>query len=361
MRNTQYWQAVLGRDGRYDGVFVYVVRSTGIYCRPSCPSRRPRRDNVQFFAQSALAEQAGFRACQRCHPDKAVPDEPHLALMREICRYLAEHRERAPTLIELAHQFNLSPYHLQRTFKRIVGVTPRQYAAAYRLERFKAHLKNGETVTNALYEAGYPSSSSVYAQVSDQFGMTPTVYQRGGHRMHISYTMATCPLGFLLVAATERGICAVRLGDSETELEATLHSEFPTATIRRNDTDLGQWVSALLEYLQGERPHLELSLDIQATAFQRRVWEVLRAIPYGSTRSYRAIAEAMGQPTAARAVAHACATNPVALVIPCHRVVREDGNLGGYRWGVARKRALLAQESRSSSVQHEEKVRLKTA
>jgi AraC family transcriptional regulator of adaptative response/methylated-DNA-[protein]-cysteine methyltransferase len=273
MGDHEYWQAVIRRDPEYDGRFVYAVRSTGIYCRPSCPSRRPKRENVQFFALPVQAEQAGFRACQRCQPDKAVPDEPHLGLVQAICRYLAEPREHIPTLNELAQQFNLSPYHLQRTFKRIVGVTPHQYAAGHRLERFKESLKDEETVTEALYEAGYLSSR------------------------------------------------------------------------QRNDADLGPWVTTLLSYLNGGQPHFDLPLDVQATAFQRRVWESLQTIPYGSTRSYQKVAEVIGQPAAVRAVARACATNPVALVIPCHRVIREDGTLGGYRWGLARKQALLDMES----------------
>jgi AraC family transcriptional regulator of adaptative response/methylated-DNA-[protein]-cysteine methyltransferase len=345
MGDHEYWQAVIRRDPEYDGRFVYAVRSTGIYCRPSCPSRRPKRENVQFFALPVQAEQAGFRACQRCQPDKAVPDEPHLELVQAICRYLAEPREHIPTLNELAQQFNLSPYHLQRTFKRIVGVTPHQYAAGHRLERFKESLKDEETVTEALYEAGYPSSSSAYGQAGARLGMTPARYQRGGQGVRIAYTIAPCPLGWLLVAATDKGVCAVRLGDSEAELETTLAQEFPAAAKQRNDADLGPWVATLLSYLNGGQPHFDLPLDVQATAFQRRVWESLQTIPYGSTRSYRKVAEVIGQPAAVRAVARACATNPVALVIPCHRVIREDGTLGGYRWGLARKQALLDMES----------------
>jgi AraC family transcriptional regulator of adaptative response/methylated-DNA-[protein]-cysteine methyltransferase len=346
MEDREYWKAVLDRDKHHDGKFVFAVRSTGVYCRPSCPSRRPRREHVQFFASPAQAEGAGFRACRRCQPDKDRLDEPHLELVEQICRYLVQPRERAVTLGELAQQFNLSSYHLQRTFKRIVGVTPREYAAAHRLERFKEHLKNGETVTNALYEAGYQSTGSIYGQAAERFGMTPTSYRRGGQMMHISYTITPCPLGWLLIAATEKGVCAVRLGDTEADLETTIFREFPTATIERDEANLGRWVAVLLGYLNGEQPHLDLPLDVQVTAFQRRVYEVLRTIPYGSTRSYQEVAKAIGQPGAARAVAHACAINPVALVIPCHRVVRGDGSPGGYRWGIARKKRLLDQESR---------------
>jgi len=347
MQDQEYWQAVLDRDSEYDGRFVYAVGSTGIYCRPSCPSRRPRRDYVRFFELPSQAEQAGFRPCRRCQPDKEVPDVPHLELVQHICLYLDEVLDHIPTLEELAKVFNLSPYHLQRTFKRIVGVTPRQYAASRRVQRFKSQLKNGQKATDALYEAGYTSSSSVYEHT--ELGMTPILYQQGGLGIQITYTVSPCPLGWLLVAATERGICAVRLGDSEHELEQILYAEFPTAHIRQDKIHLREWVNAILNYLNGEQPHLNLPLDIQATAFQKRVWEALRTIPYGSTRTYQDIADSIGQPAAVRAVANACAANPVALVIPCHRVVRKDGSLGGYRWGVSRKRSLLDQEARNIS------------
>lgn len=350
---TDLWQAVLNRDAQHDGAFVYAVRSTGIYCRPTCPSRRPRREQVQFFQEPTLAEQAGFRACRRCHPNGDVPADPQLALVQQVCRVLADPHAEPPTLDDLARQFHLSASHLQRAFKRIVGVSPRQYADEQRLSRFKQQLKDGEQVTQALYEAGYRSSSSVYEQAATQIGMTPTNYQKGGAAMDIAYTVTDSPLGCLLVAATERGICAVRLGDTATALETTLRDEFPAATLRRDDAELHGSVDMLLEHLRGEQPHLDLPLDIRATAFQRRVWEALRAIPYGSTRSYRAVAESIGQPTAARAVARACATNPVALVVPCHRVVGSDGSLSGYRWGIERKRALLAQEAREMSVEQE--------
>jgi AraC family transcriptional regulator of adaptative response/methylated-DNA-[protein]-cysteine methyltransferase len=347
MHDHERWQAVLDRNQDYDGQFVFAVHTTGIYCRPSCPSRRPRRENVQFFALPNQAEQAGFRPCRRCQPDQAGRDEPHQALIQQICRVLDEAGEHIPTLDELGQQFHLSPYHLQRTFKRLVGVTPRQYAAARRLDRFKAHLKEGETVTEAVYEAGYPSSSSAYEQT---LGMTPAHYRRRGQGLDITYAITPCALGWLLVAATGRGVCAVRLGDSEAELETLLAEEFPDAALERGDLD--QEVAALLDYLSGTQPRLDLPLDVQATAFQRRVWDVLRTIPYGSTRSYQEVAEALGQPSAVRAVARACATNPAALVIPCHRVVRADGSLAGYRWGIARKQALLAMESDGAEGAH---------
>jgi AraC family transcriptional regulator of adaptative response/methylated-DNA-[protein]-cysteine methyltransferase len=238
----------------------------------------------------------------------------------------------------------LSPYHLQRVFKRIVGVSPREYREALRVGEFKSRVKKGESVTSALYEAGYGSSSRLYENAGGRLGMTPAAYRRGGRGAGINYTIAGCPLGRLLVAATEKGVCAVRLGDSDKELEAALRTEYSEAEIHRDDKSLGEWVGALVDHLQGKHPRLDLPLDVQATAFQLSVWKKLREIPYGSTRSYSEVARAIGRPSAVRAVARACATNPVALVIPCHRVVRENQSLGGYRWGIERKRALLERE-----------------
>jgi AraC family transcriptional regulator of adaptative response/methylated-DNA-[protein]-cysteine methyltransferase len=344
------WQAVLNRERRYDGQFVFAVRTTGVYCRPSCPARRPRRENVHFFDQPAEAEAAGYRPCQRCHPAQATRPEPNLDLIQAICRAIDEQADRPPTLEELGRQFGMSPFHLQRTFKRIVGVTPKQYAAAQRAERLKRHLKEKTSVTEAIYEAGYPSSSSAYGEATSHLGMTPATYCRGGRATAITFAIAPCPLGYLLVAATSNGLCAVRLGDSTEELAATLTSEFPAASVQPDDGQLGPWVDSLQEYLAGAQPHFDLPLDVRATAFQRRVWQALQAIPYGSTRSYREVAEAIGQPTAARAVARACATNPTALVVPCHRVVREDGSLSGYRWGIERKEALLALEAQQADL-----------
>jgi AraC family transcriptional regulator of adaptative response/methylated-DNA-[protein]-cysteine methyltransferase len=346
MSDSEFWQAVLAHDRQHDTTFVYAVRSTGIYCRPSCPSRRPQREQVQFFARPAQAEQAGFRACRRCHPNGDAPADPMLAIVEQVCHVLAEPGDKPPTLDDLARQFHVSPAHLQRAFKRLVGVSPRQYADEQRLGRFKQQLKDGEQVTQALYESGYGSSSTVYEQTVTQLGMTPTAYKSGGVDARITYAVAPCALGHLLVATTERGVCAVRLGDSEAALEAALRDEFPAAALQRDDEQLRSTMAVLHDYLRGEQPHLDLPLDIRATAFQRRVWEALRAIPYGSTRSYRDVAEAIGQPKAVRAVARACATNPVALVVPCHRVVGSDGRMSGYRWGVERKRALLEQEAR---------------
>jgi AraC family transcriptional regulator of adaptative response/methylated-DNA-[protein]-cysteine methyltransferase len=346
MQDSEYWQAVLSHDRSRDGQFVYAVRSTGIYCRPSCPSRRPRQEQVSFFAAPAEAEQAGFRACRRCQPDKLTPDDPGRAIVEQICRYLEGPLDRLPTLNELSSRFHLSAYHLQRTFTRIVGVSPRQYGAARRLERFKQELKSGETVTAAMLEAGYQSSSSAYGPARRQLGMTPTAYQRGGEAERITYTLAASALGWLLVAATGKGVCAIKLGDDEAALEKSLRSEFAAATIERDGGTLGPWLAVLQDYLNGSHPQINLPLDVRATAFQQRVWQALQAIPYGETRSYREVAEAIGQPRAARAVAQACAHNPTALAVPCHRVVRADGRPGGYRWGMARKEKLLQQEAK---------------
>lgn len=349
MLEEKYWQAVLTRDTRSDGTFVYAVRSTGIYCNPSCSARRPGREQVVFFPQPEAAEQAGYRACKRCRPQEASVYELQAEMVQHACRYIETHLEGPLTLDALGKEVSVSPYHLQRVFKRIMGITPRQYAQAYRLGQLKQQLKEGETVTTALYNTGFGSSSRLYEQAPAQLGMTPATYRRGGKSTHIGYTIVDCPLGRLLIAATEKGICAICLGDSDADLETALFSEYPAAEIQRDGVELSQWVNALLNHLSGQQPQLDLPIDVQATAFQWRVWESLRAIPYGSTRSYGEIAQDLGDPKAARAVARACATNPVAIVVPCHRVVREDGSLGGYRWGLERKQQLLAQESMNNN------------
>jgi len=345
MHEETYWQAVLTRDKHSDGTFVYAVRSTGIYCNPSCAARRPRREQVVFFPQPEAAEQAGYRACRRCRPQEASVYQLQLEMVQHACHYIDTHLEGPLTLEALGKEVSVSPYHLQRVFKRIMGITPRQYAQAYRLGQLKQQLKEGETVTTALYNTGYGSSSRLYEQAPAQLGMTPAAYRQGGKSMHIGYAIVDCPLGRLLIAATEKGICAVSLGDSDAVLETALHSEYPAAEIQRDGVELSQWVSTLLNHLNGQQPQLDLPIDVQATAFQWRVWQALRAIPYGSTRSYGQVAQALGDPKATRAVARACASNPVAIVVPCHRVVREDGKLGGYRWGLERKQRLLAQEA----------------
>jgi AraC family transcriptional regulator of adaptative response/methylated-DNA-[protein]-cysteine methyltransferase len=344
MTDEERWRAVEVRDAAFDGAFVYAVGSTGVYCRPSCPSRRPHRRHVAFFGLPEAAERAGFRACLRCRPRQARARDGRIEAVRSACRFIEERDDGPPTLAALAAHVGLSPHHLQRTFKRIVGVTPRQYADARRLDRLKARLRAGDQVAGALYEVGYGSSSRLYERAPSQLGMTPATYRRGGKGARIGYSIVAGPLGRLLVAATARGVCAVYLGADDGALEAALRREYPAAEIARDDAGLGRWVGALGEHLDGRRPDLDLPVDVRATAFQRQVWEALQAIPYGATRSYGEVARAIGRPTAARAVARACATNPVAVVVPCHRVVAADGGLGGYRWGVKRKRALLAKE-----------------
>jgi AraC family transcriptional regulator, regulatory protein of adaptative response / methylated-DNA-[protein]-cysteine methyltransferase len=337
---------VLTRDRRYDGVFVYAVRSTGIYCRPSCPSRRPRRTQVTFFPVPEAAEQAGFRACRRCRPKQSHPpgNDPRSDAVQRVCRFLDEHPDAPATLASLARQVGITTHQLHRAFTRLIGITPREYREAARVRRLQGHLKRRHHVSPAVYEAGYGSSSRVYERADALLGMTPATYARGGKGARIAYAVVPCPLGLLLVAETARGVCRVALGDRITELEAGLRAEFPAAEIRRDTAALGGAAAAVLAYLEGREPAIELPLDIRATAFQRLVWKALLRIPFGATRSYQAVARAIGRPAASRAVARACATNPVALIIPCHRVVREDGEAGGYRWGLERKRALLARE-----------------
>ncbi|HKS11146.1 MAG TPA: bifunctional DNA-binding transcriptional regulator/O6-methylguanine-DNA methyltransferase Ada [Pyrinomonadaceae bacterium] len=345
--NDQLWQAVVARDARFDGQFVFAVSSTKVYCRPSCPSRRPRRERVSFFEKAEAAEEAGFRACLRCKPQSSDVADPQLALVQRVCQLLdAADDSEAVKLAELAAQVGVSTFHLQRTFKRVMGISPRQYVAARRFGNFKQLVREGESVTNALYDSGFNSSSRVYEQAAEELGMTPATYGRGGRGVKIDYTIVASPFGRLLVAVTERGVCAVQMADADATLEKDLRAEFPEATIERADKSLRQSVQKILSHLTNNEPHLDLPLDIRATAFQRQVWEKLRAIPYGQTVSYADVAKSLGKPGAVRAVGRACATNPVALVIPCHRVVREDKSLGGYRWGLDRKEKLLAHERR---------------
>lgn len=348
LNNPELWNAVVSRDSSRDGSFVFAVRSTGIYCRPSCPARRPRREHVSFFQVPEAAEQAGFRACRRCHPRRAQTTDPRIELVRQICHAIDEHDEEPQTLKTLSQETGVSAHHLQRTFKELMGITPRQYAESRRLNQFKANVKGGASVTEAMYDAGYGSSRSLYEQSSSRLGMTPATYGRGGRGMRIIYTTADCSLGRLLVAATERGVCSVALGDSNAELIKALFAEYPDASIDSKDTlispSLNLWLNQVLELIAGKNPHTDLPLDVQATAFQFQVWEELRRIPRGVTRSYQEIAAAIGKPKAVRAVARACASNHVALVIPCHRVIREDKSLCGYRWGLERKEKLLERE-----------------
>jgi AraC family transcriptional regulator of adaptative response/methylated-DNA-[protein]-cysteine methyltransferase len=335
------WTAVLDRDAAADGRFVYAVASTRIFCRPTCPSRRPRRPNVRFFATPAEAATAGFRACRRCRPT-AEPDVQRQ--VRAAQRYLDTHPDETVTLERLGQAVGMSPWHLQRVFKRILGMTPRAYASARRLERMKAGLKAGTSVSRATYDAGYSSPSRAYDESRARLGMTPGAYRRGGRGVRIRFTTATTELGQVLVAATERGLCAVTLGEDAAALEAALRREYPAAAVERDDEGLRRSAGAVVARMAGEEAE-RLPFDIDGTAFQWRVWDALQRIPRGHTRSYREVAADLGQPSAARAVARACATNRLAVVIPCHRVVREDGELGGYRWGLGRKRDLLEREA----------------
>ncbi len=338
----------MARDGSLDGAFVFAVSSTGIFCRPSCAAKRPRRGNVRFFEQPAEAEQAGYRACLRCRP-KAVDGNPQAALVRAICQYIEQRIEDRLTLGLLAKEFRLSPFHLQRTFKSVLGVSPKAYIDAVRLRQVKQNLQAGHSVTTALYAAGYGSSSRLYERTATQLGMTPEKYRRGAVAAVVRYTIADSPLGRMLIAATDKGICAIQFADSDQQLQQGLIREFPFATRRRDDSAMAEWSATLSRLMQGQPTHSSLPLDIRATAFQRRVWEALQRIPRGETRSYSGVAKKIGMPKAARAVARACAMNPVAVAIPCHRVVREDGEMSGYRWGVERKEQLLAMEQRAGS------------
>jgi len=337
--------AVASRDARLDSAFVYAVRSTGIYCRPSCPSRRPRPKQMQFFAIPEAAERAGFRPCLRCRPQLA-PRSTQVELVRRVCGAIDADVERPADLRRLAAGSGMSAQHLQRTFRKAMGITPRQYADAIRVARLKSHLRKGTDVTTALYETGYGSASRLYEKSDEQLGMTPATYRRGGSGMQISYTIADCSLGRVLVAATNRGVSAIYLGDQDEPLAAALRKEYPHAEISRSPEGNSQWVRAIVRHLAGAQPQLDLPTDVAATAFQRRVWEALRAIPFGTTRTYSEVARSLGRPSATRAVARACATNPTSIVVPCHRVIRTDGSLGGYRWGLHRKQLLLEQELR---------------
>jgi AraC family transcriptional regulator, regulatory protein of adaptative response / methylated-DNA-[protein]-cysteine methyltransferase len=337
------WEAVLNHDRRCDGTFVYGVKSTGVYCRPSCPSRRPARRHVMFFESPQRAEAAGFRACLRCRPQAphgSVPEER----VEKARRYLDAHADEPVTLRLLAAEAGMSPFSLQRAFTRIVGHSPKAYRDALRMERFKSSLKRGKTVTIATYEAGFGSSSRLYERVNSDLGMTPSAFQSGGRGVTLRFATVPTAVGRLLVAVTARGIAAVRFGDKEAALVAALGREYPEALLRRDHHGLKKPVRAILRCLTGETAGEHLPLDVPATAFQRKVWKALQEIPRGQTRSYREIARVIGRPTAARAVARACATNPIAVVIPCHRAVRGDGRVAGYRWGVERKKRLLALE-----------------
>lgn len=330
----------MARDSRRDGEFVFAVSTTGVYCRPSCPAKRPRRNNVQFFSRPEEAEKAGFRACLRCRP-KSLSGNPQMDLAKEICRFIEHHLDEPVTLGRLARVFRQSPFHLQRRFKAALGVTPREYAESCRLRLLKRNLQAGDNVTRAMYDAGYGSSSRLYEKTASQLGMTPDKYRRGAIAASIRYALADSPLGRMLVATTDRGVCAVQFGRSDGELVEGLKREFPFAARRPDNAALQGCIETVLSKMSGKNLNAALPLDIRATAFQRRVWTCLQSIPFGTTKSYAEVAKAIGEPSATRAVARACATNPVAVAIPCHRVVRQDGKESGYRWGLERKKKLL--------------------
>ena len=346
--DDQCWNAVVARDSGHDGEFVFAVATTGVYCRPSCPARRPRRENVTFYSRPEQAEKAGFRACLRCRP-RSFSGNPQSDSAKEICRYIEQHLDQPITLERLGKAFRQSPFHLQRRFKAALGITPRAYADSCRLRLLKRNLQAGDNVTRAMYDAGYGSSSRLYEKTASQLGMTPDKYRRGAIAASIRYACTDSPLGRMLIAATDRGVCAIQFARSDSELIEGLKREFPFAVRKLDNGGLQAWVAALLSKMIGRELNAALPLDIRATAFQRRVWTYLQSIPFGATRSYGQVAKAIGQPSASRAVARACATNPVAVAIPCHRVVREDGSISGYRWGVERKKALLEMEQAAPS------------
>ena len=341
------WAAVLGRDRSWDGKFVYAVRTTGVYCRPSCPSRRPRRTNVTFFGTSGEAEGSGYRPCRRCRPHAATgtATERSVAEARD---YLDRHVDAPVTLRQLAREVGLSSAYLQRIFTRLTGMSPKAYGDARRRERLKAQLRTGESVTRATFAAGFGSTSALYRRRHSALGVTPGAYRRGGEDLAITYGIVTSSLGRVLVAQTARGVCAVTLGASEPELERALANEFPAASRVRDDAAVASWAGKVVAVIDGQGRGQVVPLDLQGTAFQMRVWRALQQIPLGETRSYAEVAAAIGQPSAARAVARACATNRVAVVVPCHRVIASNGDTGGYRWGTERKRRILSHESRSA-------------
>ena len=340
------WEAVLGRDVRFDGQFYYAVKTTGIYCRPSCPAKRPRRNHVSFHISPLAAERAGFRPCKRCRPHRISSSLARAALISKACR-LIEDSDDLPSLSSLAEAVGLSPHHFHRQFKAALGVTPRAYAAAHRNAQVRNALCRGASVTEALYEAGFNSSGRFYATAPEALGMSPSSFRAGGADEDITYTVAPCSLGSVLVAASRKGICAILLGDVPDELRGSLRRQFPQAKLFEGPADFASTASAVVSLVDAPGASLDLPLDIRGTAFQRRVWEALQRIPAGTTATYSEIAAAIGAPRAVRAVAGACAANRLAVAIPCHRVVRSDGGLSGYRWGPARKRALLDKETKS--------------
>jgi AraC family transcriptional regulator, regulatory protein of adaptative response / methylated-DNA-[protein]-cysteine methyltransferase len=350
MDAKQCWEAVRRRDRTFDGIFYVGVRSTGVYCKPSCPSRRPLQQNVRFYPTPKAAERDGLRACLRCRP--AEEKDGKASRIHELCRYIEAHAAKPLSLSDLAKRVGLSRFYLQRTFKAVVGISPKQYLEACRLESLKGALKRSAGVTEAVYDAGFGSSSRVYERADSRLGMTPSQYRQGGRDRNapltITHATVESPLGLLMLAATDRGLCFVQFGETPAALLDRLRKEYPGARLEAMGSPAGtefrRWMDALNQYLREQQPNLDLPVDVRATAFQMRVWNYLRTIPSGETRSYGEVASGIGEPSATRAVARACATNPAALAIPCHRVIRGSGELGGYRWGIERKRKLLEME-----------------
>jgi AraC family transcriptional regulator of adaptative response/methylated-DNA-[protein]-cysteine methyltransferase len=342
--NDPRWPAVVGRDARADGRFFYSVRTTGVYCRPSCAARSPRPENVAFHGSCADAERAGFRACKRCKPDQAAVAGPHAAMVAGLCRFI-ENAEAPPTLDQLAARAGLSAHHLHRVFKAVTGLTPKAYAAAHRAQRVRQALAHSDSVTEAIYDAGYNSNGRFYDESNQVLGMTPTAYRAGGIDTQIRFAVGQCSLGAILVAQSGRGVCAILIGDDPDGLVRDLQDRFAQAALVGGDAAVEQLVATVVGFVEAPQLGLDLPLDVRGTAFQRRVWQALREIPVGRTASYGEIAARIGAPKSVRAVAGACAANALAVAIPCHRVVRHDGALSGYRWGVERKRALLEREA----------------
>jgi AraC family transcriptional regulator of adaptative response/methylated-DNA-[protein]-cysteine methyltransferase len=344
MLNTeQCWAALTARDAAADGSFVYAVRTSGVYCRPACPSRLPLRKNVAFYETTTAAEAAGFRSCKRCRPSETSPAERHVAAIGRACALIRE-RDRMPSLAELADSANISRFHFHRVFKQITGTTPREWGKAHRLGRFAELLENGESVAESVYAAGFGASSRAYEAASNGLGMTPATRRRGGRGETIRFTIVPTPLGHAIVAATGRGICMTALGDDPAKLEAELRRRFPAAEFSAADAALSAWAEQIVAFITRPGAQPDLPLDISGTAFQAMVWRALQKIPPGRTTSYSEIAAALDRPQAVRAVARAIASNNHAVLVPCHRVVRSDGALSGYRWGVERKRALIERE-----------------
>ncbi|HEX3437835.1 MAG TPA: bifunctional DNA-binding transcriptional regulator/O6-methylguanine-DNA methyltransferase Ada [Pseudacidobacterium sp.] len=338
------WEMVESRQASADMLFVYAVRTTGVYCRPSCPSRRPLRSSVEFFPTSEMAQRAGYRACKRCTPEQT---HPQTHILTQACDYIERNLDNTIKLEKLGKTVGLSAFHTQRLFRRYLGISPRQYQQARRMEHFRQNLLANDSVTTAMYESGFQSSSRLYESANEHLGMTPTEYRRGGKDVTIRYAITDSPLGKMLVAATDLGVCATSFGSLASELEDDLAARFPESKREHDEKGLGATIKNILAQMSEHPVALELPLDVRATAFQRRVWEALRRIPRGETRTYAQIAREIGQPTAVRAVARACATNPVAVVVPCHRVIGSNGTLTGYRWGVERKKKLLELEHAS--------------